>query len=133
MPTPPPPIVVAHLSAALCALVLGSWQLARPKGTSGHRVAGWTWAAPILTVVITSLWIPAFLRFTWIHPFTLLTLVGLPLALWRVRRGDVAGHARSMRSLYLGGVIIAGIFTLIPGRLLGNLAWRGIWGYLPGS
>ena len=33
-----------------------------------------------------------------------------------------------MRGLYFGGLIIAGIFTFLPGRLLGNLVWKGWWG-----
>ena len=131
MSFPPSPLVVVHLSAALCALVVGAVQLARAKGTPGHRVLGWTWATLMLTVAVTSLWIPAFLHFTWIHLFTLLVLISLPAALIKIRRGDVAGHARSMRSLYAGGLIIAGAFTLIPGRLLGNLVWSHVWGYLP--
>jgi uncharacterized membrane protein len=34
-----------------------------------------------------------------------------------------------MRGLYIGRLVIAGVFTLIPGRLLGNLLWKGTWGY----
>jgi uncharacterized membrane protein len=127
----PPAIVIAHMTAALCAMVLGAVQLVRTKGTPGHRVLGWTWVILMATVAVTSLWIPAFLHFTWIHLFTLLVLVSLPLALIKIRRGDIAGHARTMRSLYVGGLVIAGVFTLVPGRLLGNLLWSHVWGYLP--
>jgi len=122
-----PPVVYLHLAAATTAIVLGGVQLARPKGTGPHRVLGWTWVAAMLTLAVSSLWIPAFLHFTWIHLFTLLTLVMLPLALYKIRHGNVAGHARSMKGLYIGGLVIAGIFTLVPGRLLGNLLWKGCW------
>jgi uncharacterized membrane protein len=125
----PPPIVIVHLAAALCAMVLGAYQLLRPKGTPAHKVLGWTWVTLMFTVAITSLWIPSFLHFTWIHLFTLLVLVQLPRGLWRIRHGNVAGHARTMRGLYVGGMVIAGIFTLLPGRLLGNLLWSHTWGY----
>jgi uncharacterized membrane protein len=127
----PHAVVIVHMTAALCAMGLGAVQLARVKGTPGHRVLGWTWVVLMLTVAVTSLWIPAFLHFTWIHLFTLLVLVSLPLALLKIRRGDVVGHARAMRSLYVGGLVIAGVFTLMPGRLLGNLLWSHVWGYLP--
>ncbi len=133
MTVAPPPIIVAHLSAALAALLVGAVQLARVKGTAGHRVLGWTWAALMLTVALTSLWIPAFLHFTWIHVFTLITLVTLPLGLWRAHRHQVVDHAKTMRGLYLGGMVVAGIFTLVPGRLLGNLLWHRSWGYIPGT
>ncbi|MBS0319601.1 MAG: DUF2306 domain-containing protein [Proteobacteria bacterium] len=131
MPIPPPPVVLAHLAAAIGALVVGMIQLLRPKGTPGHRALGWTWAALMFTVAITSLWIPAFLHFSWIHIFTLVTLIALPVGLWRAHQHNVTGHARTMRRLYIGGLIVAGVFTLVPGRLLGNLVWHHAWGYLP--
>jgi uncharacterized membrane protein len=129
MGKPVPLVVYVHLTAAVLALVLGAVQLARAKGTPAHRAAGWSWAALMLTVAVTSLWIPAFLQFTWIHLLTLLTLVALPLGLWKIRHGDVAGHARTMRRLYIAGLVVAGVFTLWPGRLLGNWLWHGTWGY----
>src|SRR5205814_6750719 len=104
------------------------FQLARPKGTGSHRQLGWLFIMLMLTVAVSSLWIPSFLHFTWIHLFTLLTLVSLPLAIWRIRRGDVGAHARAMKGLYIGGLVIAGVFTLIPGRLLGNLLFNRVWG-----
>ncbi len=61
------------------------------------------------------------------HVFTLVTAIALPLALWRVRHGDVAGHAGTMKGLYAGGLVIAGAFTFMPGRLLGDLVWKGCW------
>ena len=127
----PPLVVYVHFIAALAAMAIGAVQLARPKGTAGHRVIGWTWAALMMVVVLSSLWIPAFLAFTWIHLFTLFVMVTLPLALYRAHRGEVAGHAKGMRGIYVGGLIVAGIFAFMPGRVLGNLLWKGVWGYLP--
>ncbi|MBK6394642.1 MAG: DUF2306 domain-containing protein [Betaproteobacteria bacterium] len=127
----PPLVVYVHFIAALAAMAIGAVQLARPKGTAGHRVIGWTWAALMMVVALSSLWIPAFLAFTWIHLFTLFVMVTLPLALYRAHRGEVAGHAKGMRGIYIGGLIVAGVFAFMPGRVLGNLLWKGVWGYLP--
>ena len=127
----PPLVVYVHFIAALAAMAIGAVQLARPKGTAGHRVIGWSWAALMMVVVLSSLWIPAFLAFTWIHLFTLFVMVTLPLALYRAHRGEVAGHAKGMRGIYIGGLIVAGVFAFMPGRVLGNLLWKGVWGYLP--
>jgi uncharacterized membrane protein len=121
--TVPLPILI-HLSAAISALLLGIVMLVRRKGTLSHKFWGRTWAGLMLTVAISSLWIPSFLHFTWIHLFTLLTLVSLPLGIYRIRRGDVRGHAGAMKGLFIGGLVIAGIFTLVPGRILGNLLWH---------
>ena len=122
-----PLIVYVHMSAAFAALGIGTVQLARPKGTGSHKLIGWIWVTLMMTVAISSLWIPSFLHFTWIHIFTFIVLVGVPHAIWRIRTGNVEGHARAMKGLYLGGLIIAGVFTLAPGRLLGNLLWKGCW------
>jgi uncharacterized membrane protein len=128
MPAALPFPILIHLAAAGSALVVGVVMLARRKGTASHKAVGRVWVGLMLTVALSSLWIPHFLHFTWIHLFTLLTLVAIPLALYRIRTGDVKGHARTMRGLFIGGLVIAGIFTLIPGRMLGNLLWHGILG-----
>lgn len=129
-PTPPIPFpVYLHMTAAIAALVLGAVILVRRKGTASHRALGRTWAALMLFVAVTSLWVPAFLHFTWIHIFTAVTLVSVPLGIWRIRHGNVRAHAATMKGLYIGGLVIAGVFTLVPGRLLGNLLWKGVWGY----
>ena len=132
MTHPVPAIIYLHLTAAFAALILGTVQLTRTKGTPSHKAAGWVFVALILTVAISSLWIPSFLHFTWIHIFTLVTLISVPLALWHIRRGDVRGHAYAMKGVYIGGLVVAGIFTLVPGRLIGNWMWTGVWGY-PGT
>jgi uncharacterized membrane protein len=121
------PVVYVHMMAALAALVIGTVQLLRPKGTGAHKAIGWTWVALMVTVAVSSLWIPAFLQLGWIHLFTLLTAIVLPLGIWRIRHGDMRGHAGAMRNLYIGGLVIAGVFTLSPGRLLGDLLWKGCW------
>jgi uncharacterized membrane protein len=123
--TVPLPILI-HLSAAISALLLGIVMLVRRKGTLSHKFCGRIWAGLMLTVAISSLWIPSFLHFTWIHLFTLLTLVSLPLGIYRIRRGDVRGHAGAMKGLFIGGLVVAGIFTLVPGRILGNLLWHTV-------
>ena len=76
-----PAAVLIHLVAAVSALLLGIVMLARRKGSASHKALGRVWVALMLTVAISSLWIPRFLHFTWIHSFTLLTLVSLPLAI----------------------------------------------------
>ena len=126
MPATIPLPVLLHLTAALSALALGIVMLVRRKGTISHKLWGRVWAGLMLSVAISSLWIPSFLHFTWIHLFTLLTLVSLPLAIYKIRRGNVKGHARAMKGLFIGGLVIAGIFTLIPGRILGNLLWHSV-------
>jgi uncharacterized membrane protein len=116
--------VLVHLAAAASALVLGFVMLARRKATPSHKALGRIWVGLMSTVAVSSLWIPRFLQFTWIHLFTLLTAVTIPLAIYRIRTGDAKGHARATKGLFIGGLLIAGVFTLLPGRLLGDLLWH---------
>jgi uncharacterized membrane protein len=126
MPVLPPLPVLIHISASFAALALGTVMLVRRKGTLSHKLWGRVWAALMLTVAISSLWIPRFLHLTWIHLFTLLTLVALPLAIYKIRTGNVKGHAAAMRGLFIGGLVVAGVFTLAPGRILGDLLWHAV-------
>ena len=121
--------VTIHIFSALSALVLGTLLLSRRlKGDRAHRIAGWTWVMLMLTVAISSLWIPAFMKLSWIHVFTAITLVSLPLGVYRARTHDVKGHRGTMIGVFTGGLVIAGLFTLVPGRLLGNALLRLVQG-----
>ena len=61
--------------------------------------------------------------FTPIHLLTVVTAVALPLGIWRIRHGQVQAHRRTMTRLFVGACVVAGLFTLWPGRFLGNLIW----------
>jgi uncharacterized membrane protein len=40
------------------------------------------------------------------------------MGIWRVRTGNIRAHGRTMAALFVGGLIIAGAFTFLPGRLM---------------
>ena len=114
-----------HIAAASSALVLGAALLSRRlKGDRLHRIAGWSWVALMLVVAISSLWIPKFMKLSWIHIFALVTLVSLTLGVYRARNHDVKGHRGNMIGVFTGGLIIAGLFSFMPGRFLGNALLR---------
>jgi len=115
------PAIPLHAIAAMTAFVLGSVQLAAPKGTLPHRTLGWIWVALMVTVAASSFWIHQIrLIGVWspIHLLSIFTLVMLPLAVWRAHRHDVANHRRIMILMFLGALVIAGLFTLLPGRIM---------------
>jgi uncharacterized membrane protein len=110
-----------HAFAAMAAFVLGAVQLAAPKGTLPHRTLGWIWVALMASVAVSSFWIhQARLIGPWspIHLLSIFTLVVLPLAVWRAHRHRVEDHRRIMILLFSGGMVIAGLFTLLPGRIM---------------
>jgi uncharacterized membrane protein len=53
-----------------------------------------------------------------IHLLSIFTLLMLPLGVWRAHRHEVAGHRRIMILLFTGALVIAGLFTLVPGRIM---------------
>ena len=122
------PVVFFHLVTAAAALVLGLAIVLRRKGTPTHRGLGWAWVLLMASTAIASAFIrdyrlPNLYGYTPIHLFTVLTAVNLPLGIWFIRRGNVEGHRRTMRGLYICACVIAGLFTLLPGRFLGSLLW----------
>ena len=121
--------VTIHIISAFAALALGAALLSRRlKGDRAHRIAGWAWVSLMLTVAISSLWIPSFMKLSWIHVFTLITLVSLPLGVYRARTHDVKGHRGTMIGVFTGGLVVAGLFALVPGRFLGNTLLRWLQG-----
>lgn len=115
------PAIQIHAFAAMTAFALGIVQLAAPKGTIPHRALGWTWVTLMTVVAVTAFFIHE-LRIwgAWspIHLLAIFTLVMLPLAVLRARRHDVARHRRAMLSLFTGALLIVGLFTFFPGRIM---------------
>ena len=129
------PVVFFHLITAFAALLLGGLVLARRKGTASHKALGWAWvlmmgSTAVASALIRDYQMPNLLGFTPIHGFTLLVAVNLPRGIWHIRRGNVAAHRKTMRGLYIGACVLAGVFTLLPGRFLGNLLWRHTLGIM---
>jgi uncharacterized membrane protein len=120
------PIIQLHAFAAMGAFVLGIVQLAAPKGTIPHRTIGWIWALLMATIAVSSFWIHD-LRivgpFSPIHLLSIFTLVMLPLAILRARRHRVDRHRRAMIGIFFGALVIAGLFTLLPGRIMHAVAF----------
>src|ERR1700712_1703564 len=115
---PPTPL---HAIAAMAAFVLGVVQLAAPKGTLPHRMLGWIWVLLMAAVAISSFWIHQIrLLGSWspIHLLSIFTLVMLPLGVWRAHRHDVNAHRWTMIGIFSGALVIAGLFTLVPGRIM---------------
>jgi uncharacterized membrane protein len=129
------PVVFFHLVTAASALVLGIVIMTRRKGTGSHKALGWTWATLMASTALASVFIrdyglPNVAGFTPIHAFTVLVLVGLPRGIWAVRKGRIEEHRKQMRGLFYGACVLAGIFTLLPGRFLGRLLWRDLLGVM---
>ena len=120
------PVIQLHAVAAISAFALGMVQLAAPKGTIPHRILGWIWVAIMVVVSVTAFFIHEIrLWGPWspIHLLAIFTLVMLPLGVWRARRHEIERHRWTMIGIFTGGLVIAGAFTFMPGRIMHGVAF----------
>jgi uncharacterized membrane protein len=120
------PAIQIHAFAAMSAFALGIVQLAAPKGTLPHRTLGWIWVTLMLVVSVSAffvhqlrlwgLWSP-------IHLLAIFTLIMLPIAVLAAHRHEVKRHRNAMIGLFVGALLIAGIFTFAPGRIMHAVAF----------
>src|SRR3984893_2289738 len=115
------PAIPLHAFAAMAAFALGVVQLTAPKGTLPHRALGWIWVGLMAGGALSSFWIHQIrLLGPWrpIHLLSICTLAILPLGVWMAHRHRVADHRRIMIYTFSGALVIAGLFTLLPGRIM---------------
>jgi uncharacterized membrane protein len=120
------PVVQIHAFLAMAAFVLGVVQLAAPKGTIPHRTIGWTWVVLMVVIAISSFWIHDIRLigpFSPIHLLSIFTLAMLPLAVLHARRHRVERHRNAMISIFVGALVLAGLFTLLPGRIMHDVVF----------
>lgn len=128
------PLIAVHMSCALAATAIGPVALwARRSGSaprpSLHRAAGYAFTALMLVAAISALFIhdyrlPNWHGYTPIHLLVPLTFASLAGAFIALARRQIALHRKIMQRLYLGACVTAGLFTLLPGRYLGDLLWQ---------
>lgn len=120
------------MTAALSALVVGPVALfARRAGHARprlHRAAGYAWVTLMVMTAASAFFIRNhhnlnFYGFTPIHLFIPVTVTGLFFAFRHLARRNIAGHRAAMQKLYFGACVAAGVFTLLPSRLIGHWVW----------
>ncbi|MEZ5956787.1 MAG: DUF2306 domain-containing protein [Hyphomonadaceae bacterium] len=111
-------LVQFHVATVAVALLFGPVQFVLPKGTGAHRVFGWIWATCMCATAVATFFVREMRdgQFSPIHIFSLMTLVGVPVALW-LARARVVSHARAMIGLYVG-LLVAGVTAVAPGRVI---------------
>ncbi len=122
------PAIQVHAFAAMGAFALGLVQFAAPKGTLPHRTIGWIWVSLMAIVCATSFWIHDLRMWgIWspIHLLSIFTLAMLPLAVLHARRHRVTQHRNAMIAMFAGALLIAGLFTFVPGRIMYEVAVGG--------
>ncbi len=117
-------LMYIHLATVVPCFFIGAYLLLSKKGGTVHRNLGKVYMVLMFFTATVTLFMEAkvgslFLNhFGWIHSFSFLTIGTVPLALYRIKQGNVTAHKWAMISLYFGAIIIAGGFTFVPGRYL---------------
>jgi uncharacterized membrane protein len=120
------PVIQAHAAFAFAAIALGAVQFLAPKGTLPHRTLGWAWAMLMMGVAGTSLFIHTIRMWgPWspIHLLSLFTLFIVPFAVMRARQHDVRGHRIAMACIFALALVLTGLFTLAPGRIMNRVVF----------
>ena len=132
------PLIAVHATAAILAIATGPVALWARKGglqrPKLHRAFGYAWVTLMLITAISAIFIKAGAGPSWngfgiIHLLIPAVLFALFGAFRFLFKGNINGHRKSMQNLYIGACLVAGAFTLLPGRTLGNLVfhqWLGL-------
>ena len=113
--------IPSHAIAAMLAVILGAIQFMREKGTSGHKALGWAWMLLMLYVSVSSFFISEIQlwgAFSPIHLLSIWTLFSLVMAVYHARQGNIRQHKIWMVLLYILALLVTGVFTLWPGRVM---------------
>lgn len=129
------PVIAIHMTAAVLAVVTGPVALWARRGREQHprlhRAFGYAWVTLMVITAVSALFIrdrtlPNIAGYTPIHILVPVTLGSLVLAFVALARRNIATHRATMKNLYIGACLVAGVFTLLPGRLLGSLLWSSL-------
>jgi uncharacterized membrane protein len=122
-----PLAVRLHVITVVPAFFLGAWLiLVSRKGRRFHRSLGYVYLALMTFTAITSVFVHQIMPkapfgLSPIHLFVPLTLFAVVGALRGAWTHNIPMHRRSMillYVLYVGGLVIAGAFTFLPGRIM---------------
>ncbi|RVT85687.1 DUF2306 domain-containing protein [Rhodobacteraceae bacterium CCMM004] len=121
-----PLAVQAHLAAAVLALLIGPFALFRRRRDAVHRTLGYLWVIAMVATAVSSFFVRSVFGIWGAGPIHLLS-VWVLYTLWvgvqAARSRDLARHRSEMRGLYLYGLCVAGMLTLLPGRRLNVLVF----------
>lgn len=125
-------VIYIHAFFALMAVPLGLYIFFKKKGTKHHKFMGRAWVSFLWIVSVTALFITSRMTevvfnprfYSWIHLLVPFTVGNLIYSIWSIRQFKKTklekhkiAHVRSMIGVYCGALLVAGTFTLMPGRM----------------
>lgn len=127
-----PLAVQVHVAAVIPAALLGPPIFWARKGTRLHRLFGKVWLGLMVAAALSSFFIHGIDLFLGLSPIHLLSayiLYGSWKAVSAARAHRIREHKRNLIGMYVGGILVAGGLTLLPGRLMHAVffAWPAEW------
>jgi len=109
-----------HVVSAVLAFGIGLVLLSARKGFRLHKTLGWAWVVSMTATAISSFFITGLMgaNYSPIHALSAWTMLGLPFGVAAIRRRDINKHRHTMTGMFVGGMVIAGLFSFLPGRLM---------------
>ena len=115
-----------HAVAAMAAIILGGVQFYMKKGGILHKLIGRTWIGLMVVVSVSSFFIhkiELWGAYSPIHLLSVWTIFSLGLAIYYVRVGNIKRHKQVMIALYGFALLLTGLFTLMPGRVMHQIVF----------
>ena len=114
------------MAGATLSFAIGCVLLAGVKGRAMHRTLGYVWVAAMAVTAISSFFLQSINpgSFSFIHALSAWTMIVLPMGLAAARRKNIAKHRKEMTGLFMGGLLVAGLFSFLPGRLMWHLFFQ---------
>ena len=115
-----------HAVAAMAAIILGGLQFYMKKGGILHKLIGRTWIGLMIVVSVSSFFIhkiELWGAYSPIHLLSVWTIFSLGLAIYYVRVGNIKRHKQVMIALYGFALLLTGLFTLMPGRVMHQIVF----------
>ena len=123
-----PIVVQMHAIVALFLFILTLVLFSFKRGSRLHRILGWSWVIATGFVAVSSFWISTIQQlgpFSLIHLLSIITMVSLVINVRAARMHNVKAHQRGMKNLVFGALLVAGVFTLFPGRIMFDVLTGG--------
>lgn len=120
-------ILSLHALPGLIALILGSVVLLSKKGTKTHKRRGYVWLGLMVLISLTAVFIQEINpgSYSLIHLLIPWTVFSIFFGVYAIKKFKVTKnktwktlHKWTMIGLFFGALVIAGAFTLMPGRML---------------
>ena len=120
------PAIQIHVFAALLAFLLGPFVLWRKRRDIWHKRMGYVWVVAMAITALSSFAI-ADLRvigpYSPIHALSVYVLFGLWQNISAARAGRITAHRIGMQQMYVWALIVAGLFTFLPGRRMNAIVF----------